>query len=323
MSRSHCKWAVAGSGTAVRSWPEMSTTRPLCWPHPAPAVSSCRRPRCRPPGSAFLFPGQGAQFVGMGADLYRTESTYRHLVDECLGLLPDRQRAALRTHLLGRRDPASEALADTALAQPALFIVEYALARTLESWGLRADMLLGHSIGEYIAATLAGVFSLADALRVVVARGELVSALPHGAMLSLPVPEETARTLAAGHDVCVAAVNAEALVAVAGGAEAMDKFEPELAKHRIAGRRLRVSHAFHSAMMDPVLAEFEAHHAIHGLAPAVSSGHLQCDRRQHDEQTATDPSLLGGPPASNGAVRRRRGHSNRRAGHRPRRGGSR
>ena len=238
---------------------------------------------------AFLFPGQGAQFVGMGADLYRTESTYRHLVEECLGLLPDRQRAALRTHLLGRRDPASEALADTALAQPALFIVEYALARTLESWGLRADMLLGHSIGEYIAATLAGVFSLADALRVVVARGELVSALPHGAMLSLPVPEETARTLAAGHDVCVAAVNAEALVAVAGSAEAMDKFETHLADHRLAGRRLRVSHAFHSAMMDPVLEEFEATMRSVVLRPPSRPVISNVTGAVHDEQTATDP----------------------------------
>jgi acyl transferase domain-containing protein/acyl carrier protein len=238
---------------------------------------------------AFLFPGQGAQFVGMGADLYRTEPTYRGLVEECLGMLPERQQAALRIHLLGRRDPASDALADTALAQPALFIVEYALARTLESWSLRADVLLGHSIGEYVAATLAGVFSLADALRVVVTRGELVSALPHGAMLSLPVPEVTARTLVAGHDVCVAAVNAEALVAIAGSCEAIDKFETDLADQGLAGRRLRVSHAFHSAMMDPVLEEFEETMRSVGLHPPSRPVISNVTGAVHDEETITDP----------------------------------
>ena len=245
--------------------------------------------------TVFLMPGQGTQYVGMGAELYRTEPVYRETVDECLELVSDDVRETLRTQLLGRRNPSSTALTDTALAQPALFIVEYALACTLESFGVRADLLLGHSIGEYAAATIAGVFALRDALAVVCARGRLISGLPGGAMLSVPLPEDQVRTLIEGcapiasGELSIAAVNAASMVVVAGTGDAIAEFEATLAAQHVPGRRLHVSHAFHSAQMDPILADFE---------DVLRSVPLNAPARQVvsnvtgevlDAQTATDP----------------------------------
>ncbi len=209
---------------------------------------------------AFMFTGQGSQYPGMGAGLYETEPVFREYVDRCAELLRPHLGLDIRDLLYppaGQAEAAAERLRQTALTQPALFVIEYALAQLWLSWGIRPDALIGHSIGEYVALVLSDVMSLADALRIVAARGRLMAALPGGSMLSLPLSQAEAQRLLAGRpNLTVATINAPALVVVAGPHEAVDALERELAAQGIAGRRLHTSHAFHSAMMDPILAPF-------------------------------------------------------------------
>ncbi|RST55768.1 type I polyketide synthase [Variovorax sp. MHTC-1] len=212
------------------------------------------------PSVAFLFPGQGAQHVQMGRSLYEGEAVFRDTVDRCCRLLEPSLGLDLRT-LIHPRDPAqAEATAhleQTAFTQPALFVVEYAMARLWMHWGLVPDAMLGHSIGEYVAACLAGVFSLEDALALVAARGRLLQATTPGAMLAVSLPEaELQPWLGAGCD--LAAVNAAGLCVLSGPHAAIDAAEQGLAQRGAAARRLHVSHAFHSALVEPALAEFES-----------------------------------------------------------------
>lgn len=168
----------------------------------ADAVSALDTPArrftgARPEGRrtlVFAFPGHGAQHVAMGAGLYRAEPTYRAEVDACAELLGDDLGRDLRAVLdlpPGGHPAAEELLARPELVQPALFVTEYALARTLLARGVTPDLMVGHSLGEYVAACLAGVFPLADALRLVRIRGELVARTPAGAMLAVGRPEAT------------------------------------------------------------------------------------------------------------------------------------
>ncbi len=216
----------------------------------------------------FLFSGQGGQYLGMGQDLYRDEPTFRHWVDRCAELLRPHLgldlRAVLYPDLPDWRDardalpsnpPAT--LDQTWLTQPTLFVVEYALAQLWMSWGLRPSALIGHSIGEYVAACLAGVFALEDALALVAARGKLMQDLPAGAMLAVTLPEAELRPLLSpGLD--LAAVNGPQQCVVAGPEAAIAAFHEELSARDVECRRLSTSHAFHSAMMDPILAAFTA-----------------------------------------------------------------
>ncbi|HXM57919.1 MAG TPA: type I polyketide synthase, partial [Candidatus Dormibacteraeota bacterium] len=200
-------------------------------------------------GAAFLFPGQGAQHVGMGAGLRESEPVFRTELDRCCELAAAELGVDLR-ELLGappeRAADAARALARTELTQPALFAVEYALARLWMSWGIRPGAMIGHSIGEYVAATLAGVFALEDAVRLVVERGRLVQALPPGAMLAVPLPEaEVVPLLGPGLD--LAAVNGPRLCVVAGEEAAVAGLSARLESEGVVGRRLHTSHAFHSA----------------------------------------------------------------------------
>src|SRR6185312_10763540 len=150
---------------------------------------------------------------------------------------------------------AQETLNQTAIAQPALFIVEYALARLWMDWGVQPRALIGHSIGEYVAACLAGVFSLADALSLVADRGSLMQQAPRGAMLALPMSAaeatEALKRSAAGAELSLAAVNGPGLSVVSGTHEAVAAFDKELSARGVQGRRLQTSHAFHSQMMEP------------------------------------------------------------------------
>ena len=206
---------------------------------------------------AFLFPGQGAQYPSMGAELYGSEPAYREVVDRCCDQLEPHLGLDLRVLLQpgDASEVAARRLTQTRFAQPALFVVAYALARLWMARGVRPCAMLGHSIGEYVAACLAGVLSLEDALALVATRGRLMQDLPRGAMLAVQLPhEEVKRRLGSG--LTVAAINHPERCVVAGSVEAVDALALRLESEEIACRRLRTSHAFHSPMMDPILERF-------------------------------------------------------------------
>ncbi|NNC03638.1 acyltransferase domain-containing protein [Corallococcus exiguus] len=207
---------------------------------------------------AFLFPGQGSQYVGMARDLYASEPTFKRHLDACADKLTPHLGLDLRTVLFpdaSKAEAATQALTRTELTQPALFAVEYALAKLWMAWGVKPSAMLGHSIGEYVAACLAGVFSLDDALALVAARGKLMQGLPSGAMLSAKLDESALKPLLPAN-VSVAAVNAPGFTVVAGPTDAVDALQAKLETQGVEVSRLHTSHAFHSAMMDPILAPF-------------------------------------------------------------------
>lgn len=221
------------------------------------------------PAVNFLFPGQGSQHPNMGREIYKTEKTFREAVDRCAEALQPHLGGDLRTLLYppeGASEEAKRRVTDTIVAQPAIFTVEYALALLWMSWGIHPQAMFGHSIGEFVAACLAGVFSLEDALGLVAARGKMMQEIPAGGMLSVRLPELELRNRLNGH-LSLAAVNSPSLCVVAGTFEALEKFEEELSREGTACRRLVTSHAFHSAMMDPVIEPFTARAAQVPLHP--------------------------------------------------------
>lgn len=208
----------------------------------------------------FMFAGQGSQYVNMALDLYRGEPTFHKHVSVCSKLL----KADLGFDLMDVLYPteaqfenATRQIDQTAVTQPALFVIEYALAGLWMEWGIQPEAMIGHSIGEYVAACLAGVFSLDDALALIAARGKLIQTLTPGAMLSVALSEKEARTLLGRH-LSLAAINAPSLCVVSGPAESVDELEAMLIKREVACRRLQTSHAFHSQMLDPILDAFAA-----------------------------------------------------------------
>ncbi|MCW8102056.1 type I polyketide synthase [Streptomyces tauricus] len=203
----------------------------------------------------FLLPGQGAQYPAMGRGWYEQLPVYRETLDECAHLLEPSLGFDLRDalHPVSRdhRDERYD-LRRTRLTQPALFSVEYALARQYLAWGISPAALIGHSIGEYVAATLAGVFHLPDALRVVAERGRLIDALPEGVMAAVMAgPDKLTPYLGDGVD--LAAVNEPTVCTVAGSHDAMRAFTAKLTADGITHRKVATSHAFHSAMMEPAV----------------------------------------------------------------------
>ncbi|SFJ02652.1 Acyl transferase domain-containing protein [Streptosporangium canum] len=204
-----------------------------------------------PSGVVFLFPGQGSQRFGMGATAYAGSPVFREVVDDLLDTAPELLAAELRELVLtaGTGTEAQERrLADTRVTQPALFLVCYGWARALIAYGISPTALLGHSIGELVAAAVAGVLRPADAFALVIARGELMAVQPAGAMLSVVASAETVREHL-GDDVDIAAINGPALVSVSGTTEAVDVLAVRLDAAGIASRRLIVSHPFHSRHM--------------------------------------------------------------------------
>jgi amino acid adenylation domain-containing protein len=212
------------------------------------------------PPVVLMFPGQGAQYPGMGSSLYDCEPVFRENVDRCFAVLkpliePD-LRAVMFPHSGSEKDSQAQ-LQQTALTQPALFVIEYALAKLWMSWGIAPASMIGHSVGEYVAGCLAGVFQLEDALALVARRGALVQAQPGGAMLIVRQAEKEVLPLLTP-ELGIAAVNSPNLCVVSGPYSAVESLEKILETRGIVTRRLQTSHAFHSAMMDPVLEPFGA-----------------------------------------------------------------
>jgi acyl transferase domain-containing protein len=234
------------------------------------------------PRIAFLFSGQGAQHAGMAAALYAHEPVFREAIEAC---------AAILGH-----DPLAgddERLNQTEHTQPALFAVEYGLARLWESWGVRPAAMLGHSIGEYVAATLAGVFTLPDAVRLVATRGRLMQSLPPGSMLALQAAEDQVRADLPA-ELSIAVVNGPGTCVVAGPSDAIDAYAEVLRDKRISGRMLRTSHAFHSPMMEPILTEFTQ--AVAAARPQAPDAAFLSNRTGDwiTAEQATDPAYWAG-----------------------------
>ena len=266
--------------------------------NPEEAISALRNPGARldPPRSFenprvyFLFPGQGSQYIRMGQQLYQSEAVFRQTLDECAEVLRPHLGEDLRTALYRTGDDrtGTERLNETRLAQPAIFSIEYALGKLWMSWGLEPNGMTGHSVGEFVAACLAGVFSFEDALQLVAVRGRLMQELPGGAMLSVRLSEaEVAPLVSDG--VSIAAVNAPSLSVLSGPRESVAAIERTLEARGVVTRRLHTSHAFHSAMMDPIVEPFTKFlRGIRLSAPSIP--YVSCVTGQWiTPEQATDP----------------------------------
>ncbi|HEX6290914.1 MAG TPA: type I polyketide synthase, partial [Herpetosiphonaceae bacterium] len=241
---------------------------------PQRRISRSQKPADRP--VAFLFPGVGDHYVGMARDLYAQEPIFRAAVDRCCRLLQPLLSQDLRALLYPEPDPAtngsaapldfrallgrtngtaaSSPLHQTALAQPAVFVVEYALAQLLMAWGIQPQAMLGYSLGEYVAACVSGVLTLEDALRLVATRAQLIQQLPAGAMLAVAASEAAVQPYL-GNGVCLAVVNSPTACVLAGPPDAIAAVSARLEAAEIACRAIDTSHAFHSTMLAPIAAQ--------------------------------------------------------------------
>lgn len=251
--------SLQADGKFARSNRQKSTSRDIC----------------------FMFPGQGSQYAGMGRALYDAEPVFRDQIDECARLLQPLISLDLRQLLYpapAQQESAQEQLRQTQYAQLGLFVTEYALAQLWLSWGVEPTTMIGHSIGEYVAACLAGVFSLEDALRIVAKRGQLMASMPAGTMLSVPLEEaELAKYLSQSVEANLwhAVQNAPALQVVSGTEQSIAALAEKLAQDGVSATRLHTSHGFHSGMMNGALvpfAEFLAGITLHApKRPFVSN----------------------------------------------------
>lgn len=211
--------------------------------------------------TTFMFTGQGSQYAGMAEGLYANEPAFKETVDICADILKPMIGRDVREFILTdieTKDQCQEDLRNTCFAQPALFVVEYAIAKLWISWGVKPSAMIGHSLGEYVAACISGVFGLEDALKIVSARSRLMQSMPTGSMMAVSLPETEVQQLlkAEGIELDIAAVNATSLCVVSGADDKINALRGILEGQSRQCRLLHTSHAFHSSMMEPMLSDF-------------------------------------------------------------------
>jgi len=227
--------------------------RPANFVHAGKAVSRNR-------STVFLFTGQGSQYVGMAQELYETEASFREIIDYCASILLQEMNLDLRDLIFIYKNAHKGATAiinQTDIAQPALFMIEYALVKLWEKYGIVPEVMIGHSIGEYVAACISGVFNLDDALRLVASRGALMQRQPGGTMIHVALPEDSVKPYL-NEDIELSVINSPNASVLSGDTDKIQLLEQRLQANGIKSVRLHTSHAFHSKMMEPVLEKFKS-----------------------------------------------------------------
>jgi len=238
-----------------------------------------------------MFSGQGSQYINMAKELYYSERSFKQAFDYCSDYLKNNLNLNLKNIIYPDQlnEETKKKINETEYTQPALFVIEYSLAKLLIAWGIKPSAMVGHSIGEYVAATLSGVMKLEDALRLVVLRGKLMQKLPKGSMISVNASESKIKPLLID-GISIAAVNSHETIALSGNNEGISEMKSILEKSGIKFRDIRTSHAFHSQMMEPVLSEFKIELEKLDLQPPVIPYQSNLTGTWIKDSEATDPS---------------------------------